>query len=406
MGGRSIVLIGALDTKGHEYAFLRDLIRDTGHTPVLVDVGTKEEPSVVPDIPRSEVLAAIGAGDAALGDMDRGEAVALMSRAVAAFIPRLHAQGRLDGVLALGGTGGTAMATAAMRELPLGVPKVMVSTAAGGDVSGYVGVKDIVMIPSIVDVAGINRISRAVFAGAAGAICGMVETEIPAGEEKPLIAASMFGNTTPAVDQASAQLAEAGYEVLVFHCTGNGGRSLENLVREGHIVGVLDITTTELADDLAGGVFSAGPDRLTAAATTGVPWVVTPGCLDMVNFWAPETIPEKHAGRTFYRHNPNVTLMRTTPEENAQLGRSLAEKVNASTGPVTVLLPLKGVSMIDGPSGAFYDPAANEALFGAIRDTLRDDIALIEMDNFINDETFADRCASELIALMKETGND
>lgn len=402
MGGKSIVLIGALDTKGREYAFLRDLITERGHTPVLVDVGTKGAPSVTPDISRGEVLAAVSAADEAIDAMDRGEAVALMSRAVAAFVPQLHAKGRLDGVLALGGTGGTAMATAAMRELPLGVPKVMVSTAAGGDVSGYVGVKDIVMIPSIVDVAGINRISRSVFAGAAGAICGMVETEVPAGEEKPLIAASMFGNTTPAVDRASRRLEEAGYEVLVFHCTGNGGRSLENLVSEGHIAGVLDITTTELADDLAGGVFSAGPDRLTAAAATGVPAVVTPGCLDMVNFWAPETIPEKFSGRTFYRHNPNVTLMRTTPGENAKLGRSLAEKVSASTGPVTVLLPLKGVSMIDGPDGAFYDPAANEALFGAIRENLREGITLIEMDNFINDDAFADRCASELLTLMKE----
>ena len=254
-----------------------------------------------------------------------------------------------------------------MRTLPLGVPKVMVSTVAGGDVSGYVGVKDIVMIPSIVDVAGVNRISREVFARAAGAVCGMVETEVPPGDDKPLVAASMFGNTTKCVEAAKAILEEAGYEVLVFHATGTGGRTMESLIEAGLIAGVLDITTTEWADELVGGVLAAGPTRLEAAARRGVPAVVTPACLDMVNFWAPETVPEKFDGRKFYPHNPNITLMRTTPDECRRLGEILAEKLNLSTGPVTVLIPLKGLSVIDAPGGPFWWPEANQALFDALK---------------------------------------
>jgi uncharacterized protein (UPF0261 family) len=326
--------------------------------------------------------------------------MASMTRGAAALLPQLHAAGRFDAVLALGGTGGTAVACAAMRALPLGVPKVMVSTVAGGDVSGYVGVCDIVMIPSIVDVSGVNRISREVFARAAGAVCGMADAEIPAGQDKPLVAASMFGNTTPAVEHAKALLEAEGYEVLVFHCTGNGGRTLESLVGAGMIRGVLDLTTTEWADELAGGVFSAGPHRLEAAARTGTPAIVTPACLDMVNFWAPDTVPAKYAGRTFYPHNPNVTLMRTTADECRELGRLMAEKLNLSTGPVTVLVPLKGWSMIDAAGGPFWLPEADAAWLDALKEHLRKDIPVVEMDCNVNDPAFSERCARELLAAM------
>jgi len=397
-----IALLGALDTKGLEYGFVKQCIEARGHKTLMIDVGILEPPAVRPDISREEVAKAAGADLAALvRKKDRGEAVAAMGRGAAALLPRLHAEGRFDGVIALGGSGGTSVACAAMRALPLGVPKVMVSTVAGSDVSGYVGVKDIVMIPSIVDVAGINKVSREVFARAAGAISGMVEAEVPKGEDRPLVAASMFGNTTPCVGAAKAILERAGYEVLVFHATGAGGRTMESLIEAGLISGVLDITTTEWADEVVGGVFSAGPTRLEAAARNGVPAVVAPGCLDMVNFGAPDTVPAKFKGRTFYPHNPNVTLMRTTPEECRRIGEIMAGKLNMSTGPVTVLLPLKGVSMIDLEGKPFYLREANQALFETLRRNLRKDIPIIEMDCEINASAFAIRCAETLLASMK-----
>lgn len=398
---KTIALIGALDTKGAEYGFVKQVLESRGLKTLLIDVGVLEPPAVIPDISRDEVAKAAGVDLAQLiKDKDRGAAVATMSRGAAIILPQLYTEGQFDGVLAMGGTGGTSVACAGMRALPLGVPKVMVSTVAGSDVSGYVGVKDIVMIPSIVDVSGINKISRDVFAKAAGAIAGMVETAVPKGEDKLLIAASMFGNTTPVVEAAKSILEDAGYEVLVFHCTGNGGKTLESLVEAGQIAGVLDITTTEWADELVGGVLNAGPTRLEAAARSGVPAIVVPGCLDMANFWAPDTVPAKFAGRIFYPHNPNVTLMRTNIEENTRLGEILAEKLNLSTGPVTVLIPLKGVSMIDSLGGPFWWPEADEALYTALKKNLRADIPVIEMDNNINDHEFAQRCAEVLLAEM------
>jgi uncharacterized protein (UPF0261 family) len=258
------------------------------------------------------------------------------------------------------------------------------------------------MIPSIVDVAGINRVSRGVFARAAGAICGMVETEAPRGEDRPLLVASMFGNTTPAVERAKAILERAGYEVLVFHATGTGGRAMESLVEAGLIAGVFDLTTTEWADELVGGVFSAGPTRLEAAARRGVPAIVVPGCLDMVNFAAPPTVPAQFKDRTFYPHGPNVTLMRTNVEENRRLGDLFADKLNASSGPVTVLLPLRGVSMIDAPGGAFWWPEADAAFRTALRARLRAEIPVIEMDCNINDAAFAERCAQCLLENLSQ----
>jgi uncharacterized protein (UPF0261 family) len=398
-----IALLGALDTKGAEYGFVKRCIEQRGHRTLLIDVGVLNPPAIQPDISREEVAQAASADAAALrAKKDRGEAVALMSRGAAALLPQLYAERRFHGVLAMGGSGGTSVACAAMRALPLGVPKVMVSTVASGDVSAYVGVKDIVMIPSIVDVAGVNRISREVFARAAGAICGMVEAEVPQGEDRPLIVASMFGNTTPAVEHAKAMLEREGYEVLVFHATGTGGRTMESLVEAGIIAGVFDLTTTEWADELVGGVFTAGASRLEAAAKYGVPAIVAPGCLDMVNFWAPSTVPARFNGRKFYPHNPNVTLMRTNIEENRQLGRILAEKLNQSTGPVTVLLPLQGVSMIDAPGGAFWWPEADHALFDGVKASLRPDIRVVEMDCNINDPAFAERCAECLLENVRK----
>jgi uncharacterized protein (UPF0261 family) len=400
---KTVALLGALDTKGVEYGFLKNCIEARGLKTLVIDIGVLGAPAIPPDVPRDEVARAGGADLAKLVEKkDRGEAVAAMSRGAAILLPKLQREGRFHGVIALGGTGGTSVACAAMRALPLGVPKVMVSTVAGTDVSGYVGVKDIVMIPSIVDVSGINKISREVFARAAGAIAGMVTAKVPKGADKPLVAASMFGNTTKAVEAAKAIIEKAGYEVLVFHCTGTGGKTMESLVEAGVIAGVLDITTTEWADELVGGVLTAGPMRLEAAARAGVPAIVVPGCLDMVNFWAPPTVPEKFKGRKFYPHNPNVTLMRTNVEESRRLGEIIAEKLNLSKGPVSVLLPLKGISMVDSPGGPFWWPEADQALYEALKKNLRKNIPVIEMDCNINDPAFATRCAETLLASMKK----
>lgn len=401
---KTIALVGALDTKGAEYSFVRDAIQAHGYEVLLIDVGVLGAPVIPPDITRKTIAEAAGADlEALVEERDRGKAVTVMSEGAAMVLPQLHAQGKFHAVMAMGGTGGTSVACAAMRALPLGVPKVMVSTAAGTDVSAYVGVTDIVMVPSIVDVAGINKISREVFARAAGAICGMVKTVVPEAEGRPLITATMFGNTTTAVDHAREILEKAGYEVLVFHCTGIGGRTMESLIEAGKIVGVLDITTTEWADEIAGGVFSAGPTRLEAAAKNGVPAIVTPGCLDMVNWWAPETIPEAYSERIFYRHNPNITLMRTTVEECVQLGNIMAEKLNRSTAAVTVILPLKGFSMIDLKGKDFHLPKANAALCETLKSKLRNDIKVVEMDCEINDPEFSACCAEELIANISKS---
>ena len=402
---KTVALLGALDTKGDEYAFVKRCIESRGHNTLVIDVGVLGPPTVEPDVSRREVAYAAGVDlDQLVQKQDRGEAVAAMARGAEVLVAELHAQGRFDGIMALGGGGGTSVACAAMRTLPLGVPKVMVSTVAGTDVSGYVGVKDIVMVPSIVDVAGVNRISREIFARAAGAICGMVESDVPSGDDKPLIAASMFGNTTICVEAARTILEEAGYEVLVFHATGTGGRTMESLIESGLVAGVLDVTTTEWADELVGGVLAAGPKRLEAAARKGVPAIVTPACLDMVNFWAPETVPKEFADRRFYPHNPNITLMRTTPDECRRLGQIIARKLNISSGPVTVLIPLGGLSVIDAPDGPFWWPEADRALVEALKADLRPDIPVVEVDANVNDPEFSRLCAQTLLESLKANG--
>lgn len=398
---KTIGLIGALDTKGHEFAFVKAQIEGRGQRTLVINTGVIDEPLFPPEIDAAQVAAAGGVPLATLRTQaDRGKAIQVMADGAAAIARELHSQGKIDAILGMGGSAGTAIGTAAMRALPIGIPKLMVSTLASGDTAPYVGVSDIVMMPAVVDVAGVNRISAQVFTHAAGAIVGMVESATPPIGDKPLIAASMFGNTTKLVDQCRQLLEAAGYEVLVFHATGTGGRSMESLIEAGYVDGVLDVTTTEWADELVGGVLSAGPTRLDAAAKRGIPQVIAPGCLDMVNFWARNTVPEKFGSRQFYQWNPNITLMRTTVNENAELGRILATKANQSTAPVAFFLPLQGVSVLDSPGGEFWQPEADQALYAAIKAHVRADIPVHEVDCNINDAAFAQAVVDQLLALI------
>jgi uncharacterized protein (UPF0261 family) len=395
----TIVLLATLDTKGEESAFLRDRLTAAGLEVIVVDAGVLEPPAFEPDISRSSVAQAGGGNHAALAaDRDRGSAMALMARGAAVIVSQLHASGRCDGAIALGGTGGTSVASRAFRGLPLGTPKIVVSTAASGDTRGYVGETDLVLMPSVVDIAGINRISARILANAAAALAGMVTAPpVRVGEQRPLVAASMFGVTTPCITRARARLEALGYEVLVFHMTGTGGRTLESLAAKGLLAGVLDVTTTELADELLGGIFSAGPDRPVAAGQAGIPQVVSVGALDMVNFGPPETVPARFSGRNLYHHNPSTTLMRTTGDECAELGTRLAKRLSSATGPTSVFLPLRGLSAIDIEGGPFCDPAADQALFDAIRRNLDRSVAeLVEMDTDINAPAFADAMVDRL----------
>lgn len=397
----TIAVLGTFDTKGDEHAYVAELIRLRGHQTLLIDVGILAAPQVVPDIDRYAVASAAGIDlKAVVTRRDRGEAVGMMTAGAPLVLGRLQHEGVIDGVISLGGGGGTAICTAAMRALPIGFPKLMVSTLASGNTASYVGLKDIVMMPSVVDVAGLNRLSRKLLAQAAGAICGMVEARVPESATKPVIVASQFGNTTACVTHARQRLEAAGYEVMIFAATGMGGRTMESLIESGLISGVLDITTTEWADELVGGVLTAGPRRCEAAARAGVPAILTPGCLDMVNFGEPDSVPVRYRDRRFYHHNAQVTLMRTTPEECAVLGGILAEKCNLSTGPVEVFLPLKGISVISAPDQPFYWPEADAALFDTWKAGLRSDIRVTEYDGNINDPAFADLCVAGLLRLL------
>jgi uncharacterized protein (UPF0261 family) len=402
---KTVVIIGALDTKGKEFALIKELIAGEGLETLVIDFGVMGAPAFTPDVSREEVAAAADGDLAYLAAGDhKDEAMETMARGLAAVVRDLYEQGRLGGIIGMGGSGGTSLATRAMRELPVGVPKVMVSTVGGGDVSAYAGTRDITFMPSIVDVAGINSISRTIYANAAGAIAGMVKMEKPAAaEEKPLVTASMFGNTTPAVDHAREIVEDGGYEVLVFHATGTGGRTMESLIADGYIAASLDITTTELADYVCGGVFSAGADRCMAAARAGIPAVIVPGCVDMANFDALETVPDKYRDRNLYAWNPNVTLLRTNAAENRQIGEMIAAAANEATGPVAILLPLKGVSMLDSPGGRFWDPEADQACFATIKAQVKADIPVIEMDNNINDPAFSGKAAALLLEMLAKT---
>ncbi|MCB0173158.1 MAG: Tm-1-like ATP-binding domain-containing protein [Anaerolineae bacterium] len=399
---KTVVLAGALDTKGQEFAFVKKLIEQAGLQTLVVDFGVMSDPTLTPDISREEVAQA-GGGDLARlsSGGHKDEAMKTMATGLAVIVHKLHEDGKLDGILSMGGSGNTSIATAGMRTLPVGVPKLMVSTLAGGDVSAFVSTKDITMMPSVVDVSGINSISRVIYTNAAAAIAGMVKTDIPTGEVKPLITASMFGNTTTAVDHARGLIEQQGYEVLVFHATGAGGRTMEGLIRDGYIVGSLDITTTELADYVCGGVLSAGPERCLAASQAGIPAVLVPGCVDMANFGGIETVPDKYRDRNLYQWNPDITLLRTNEAENATMGQMIAASANAATAPVAIVLPLKGVSMLDSEGGQFWDPAADAACFDAIKQNVNPGIPVIELDHNINDPEFSGYVAQTLLEMLK-----
>jgi uncharacterized protein (UPF0261 family) len=400
----SVVLLGTLDTKGPEYAFLRDRVLDAGCDVILVDAGVMSDRSPG-DITADEVARAAGEDRATLAAAgDRGPAVAAMTRGAVAVVRRLYDEGKLHGILGMGGSGGSSLISAAMQGLPVGVPKLLVSTVASGDTRPYVGTSDIAMMYSVVDIAGINGISEKILTNAAAGIAGMAtaaEAFVSRIEKKPLVGATMFGVTTPCVTTAREWLEAHGYEVLVFHATGAGGRSMEALIEAGFISAALDITTTELADELVGGVLSAGPDRLEMAGTLGIPQVVSLGALDMVNFGPLDTVPPQFKDRNLYVHNATVTLMRTTRDECAELGRIIARKLNAAKGPLTVFVPLRGVSMIDVVDKPFYDAEADAALMGELRAGLRPDVELVEVDTDINDPAFATAMAERLDALYR-----
>lgn len=399
----TVVLLGTLDTKGGEYAFLRERLLEHGVDVLVVDAGVREPVGLEPDIARDEVARAAGSDAAALAEArDRGAAVTAMGAGAEAVVRRLHAEGRLDGILALGGSGGSSIAASAMRALPVGVPKLLVSTVASGDTRPYVGAVDVTMMYSVVDIAGVNSVSARIMANAAGAIAGMVGARVPGLAAKPLVGATMFGVTTPCVTKARERLEELGYEVLVFHATGAGGQSMEALAKDGFLAGVLDVTTTELADELVGGVLSAGPDRLEAAGAVGLPQVVSLGALDMVNFGPRESVPPQFEGRNLYVHNPTVTLMRTTPDECAELGRTIGRKLTAATGPTVLFIPLGGVSMIDVPGQPFYDPQADEALVAGLKETLGTGVEVHARPEDINDAAFATAMADRLHELIQE----
>ena len=406
----TVLMIGAFDTKAAEYDFLRSRIVANGCDVLAINTGPLGTTDLFPVEIEADEIARAGGGDLAAlrARQDRGEAMKVMTAGAVAVVRRLFDQRRFDGIIGMGGTGGSAVVTAAMRGLPVGVPKLCVSTAAGSaNAAAYVGLSDLVLVPSIVDVAGLNRVLRLVLSGAAGAICGMVNAARPsdtAESARPVVAATMFGNTTTCVNACREALERAGYEVLVFHATGTGGRTMEMLVEQGLVDAVLDVTTTEWADEICGGIFNSGPDRLSAPGHRGVPHLVCPGCVDMVNFGPPDTVPAKYreAGRKLYEWNPSVTLMRTNADENRRMGEIFADKLNAAAGPVAVLVPLRGVSVLDGDGQPFCDRDADRAMFEALRSRLRGDVPYIELDANINDPAFSARATELMLRLIKE----
>ena len=402
-----ILMIGAFDIKGEEYAYLKKLIESDGNEIITMDFGTFPETGLLKVDITNEEVATAGGGDLnkLQKEKDRGNAMKVMSKGVSVLTKKLYEETGLDGVIGLGGSGGTGIITAAMRSLPIGIPKVMVSTVASGDTSFYVGLKDITMIPSIVDVAGINQISEKMFRQAAGSICGMVKMDYTdRGDQKPIITASMFGQTTPCVSRCRELLQSKGYEVLIFHGSGAGGRTMEAMVEEGYVEAVLDITTTEWSDELLGGILTAGKHRLEAPGIVGIPHLIVPGCIDMVNFGPPDTVPEKYNGRNFYQSKPTTTLMRTNVEDNQQLGEIFADKANRAKGPVAFLIPLKGFSVTDSEGGPFWWPEADQAFLTALKHHLNPEIQVVELDLHINDNEFSET-AVEMLLNMIESQN-
>lgn len=403
---KRILLIGTLDTKGEELAYVRDMIAGRGHEALTIDVGILTGPPFVPDIGAEEVARAGGASLEELRERrDRGAAIDAMIAGLRRVVADLHERAGFDAVLGVGGGGGTALATAAMRELPVGMPKLMVSTMASGDVAPYVDIKDVTMMYSVVDVAGLNLLSRRILANAVGAICGMAEQNVPDAPDRPMIAVTMFGVTTPCVDAVRHRLELAGYSVVAFHATGSGGRAMEALIDDGWFVGVADVTTTEWCDEVVGGVLSAGPDRLSAAGRAGIAQVVSVGALDMVNFGAAETVPSRFRDRKLYRHNPSVTLMRTTAEECREIGARIAGQLAGARGPTVLVLPLGGVSAIDAEGQPFHDPQADRALFETLCEHAPPNVEVVEVDAHVNAPEFASVLSDHLLRLLEETGH-
>jgi uncharacterized protein (UPF0261 family) len=404
---QTICVLGAFDTKGEDHAFLREEILRRGHQVLTVNIGILATTALFPvDVETDVVLKTAGFDlEEIRVRRDKAEAMKALDQGVPKLVQELHDQRKFDGIIGMGGSGGSAIIASAMRALSIGVPKVLVSTVASGDVSFYVRGKDITVIPSIVDVAGLNRISRLIYSRAAGAICGMVECAPPkASEDRPIITASMFGNTTECVNACARSLKARGFEVLVFHATGAGGRAMETLVADGLVEAVLDITTTEWADELCHGVFSAGPERLDAPGKRGIPHLIVPGCVDMANFGAPSTVPEEYrkANRLFYEWNPSVTLMRTNAAENRRIGEIFARKANAATGPVAFLVPKRGVSMLDADGQMFCDREADQAMIDGIKANLKPTIPFVEVDLNINDAAFAAKAVSMMLELIHQ----
>ncbi|SEI58113.1 Uncharacterized protein, UPF0261 family [Dyadobacter sp. SG02] len=402
---KSILILGCFDTKGEVFSYLRDCIVARGEAVVTINTGIFGTTSAFPaDFEADAVAAAAGHDITDLRrDRDRGKAIDVMGKGASRLVSQLYHEGKIKAVVGMGGGGGTYIALSAMQGIPFGVPKVCLTTLATKDLSRQIGDKDIMLIPSVVDVAGMNHILRQLVAQAAAAVCAMANVETTDNDTKTRsIAISMFGNTTACVDKCTGLLTGAGYEVLAFHATGVGGKTMESLIREGCFDAVLDITTTELADDLCGGICSAGPERLTAAVEMGIPQVVVPGCMDMVNFAHLDTVPRAFADRHLYSWAPDVTLMRTDERENAILGERLARKVSQSPVPAVVVLPLKGISQVASEGGIFHDPAADRALFHAIRTHVSGNVSVIEADTHINDPAFALLLVETLLGLMQK----
>ena len=395
-----VYAVATMDTKGAEIAFVAERIRACGVEVVTVDAGTKDTPSVPPDVSREQVAASLR-GESVLGLTDRGTAVTAMSSALVEFLKAELSAGRLAGVIGIGGGGGTALITPAMRALPVGVPKLMVSTMASGNVGPYVDCADLTMMYSVVDVAGINSVSRRVLANAAHAIAGMVQHSLPSVAEKPTVGMTMFGVTTPCVDAVRKSLEARGYDCLVFHATGSGDRAMENLVRSGLIQGVIDVTTTAVADEVVGGILACGPHRFEAILEARIPYVLSVGALDMVNFGAKETVPLRFAERALHVHNAQVTLMRTMPDENQQFARWIANKLNRSIAPLTLLIPDLGISAIDAVGQPFHDPAADAALFDELERTIQktEQRRIKRLPLHINDPAFAASLVEEFHSL-------
>lgn len=402
MAAKKAYVVGTADTKGPELNYVKSLIEAAGVDATLVNVGTKGGEENV-DVTAALVAASHPDGPAAVFVNERGQAVVEMSRALEAFILGCDDVG---GIIGLGGSGGSGIIAPAMQALPIGTPKVLVSTLASGDVSAYVGASDVNMFHPVTDVSGLNRVSRRLLGNAAHALVGMMTNPVPdVSDDRPAVVLSMFGVTTPAVQAISQGLSES-FDCLVFHATGSGGRSMEQLVDQGEVSGVIDITTTEICDLIVGGFLSAGEERLDSIARSKLPYVGSCGALDMANFWAPDSVPAKFKDRAFYHHNAQVTLMRSSAVECAQIGTWIGQKLNACSGPVRFLLPLRGVSALDVEGGAFYDPDANEALFQALRDTVVQTSSrqLVELDMHINDPAFAEAAISNFNEIYEGEG--